>query len=167
MSKQPKDGIPRIIITTNNPEDYLLFGVPLFKDVLPGNGALGGLSTALGAARFPSVVVVACDMPFVNADLLAMSIERLEAGDADAVIPKTRNGYEPFHAVYRRDTCLPAIESAIQSGEKRLISWFPSVNLSPITESELQCYDPQGMAFRNLNTKEEFIQAEVLAQEVD
>jgi molybdopterin-guanine dinucleotide biosynthesis protein A len=156
-----------LIITTNQPDDYLRFGVPLYSDVLPGYGALGGLYTALSVCRYPVVIVVACDMPFVNADILALTIERLQAGDADVVIPKTENGYEPFHAVYRRQTCLPAVKNAIQAGKKRLVSWFPEVKLSPIPESEIQVHDPKGIAFMNLNTKEDFINAEVLAQEID
>jgi molybdopterin-guanine dinucleotide biosynthesis protein A len=156
-----------LIITTNQPDDYLRFGVPLYSDVLPGYGALGGLYTALSVCRYPVVIVVACDMPFVNADILALTIERLQASDADVVIPKTENGYEPFHAVYRRQTCLPAVKNAIQAGKKRLVSWFPEVKLSPIPESEIQVHDPKGIAFMNLNTKEDFINAEVLAQEID
>ena len=156
-----------LLITTNNPQEYLDFKFPLFRDLLPGKGALGGLYTALSVARFPIVIVVACDMPFVNTDILAQAIEKLQANDVDVVIPQTEKGYEPFHAVYRRETCLSAVQSALQSGEKRLISWFPKVKVTPITESELDQYDPQRIAFRNLNTREDFLNAEVLAQELD
>lgn len=156
-----------LVITTNKHGDYMKFGIPLYGDIIPGYGALGGLYTALSVCRFPVVIVVACDMPFVSAEILTMSIERLQASSADVVIPRTENGYEPFHAVYRRETCLPAIECAIQSGEKRIISWFPSVTISPIPVSELLDHDPQGIAFMNLNTKEDFINAEELAREVD
>jgi molybdopterin-guanine dinucleotide biosynthesis protein A len=156
-----------LIITTNRPGDYMKFGFPLYRDILPGYGALGGLYTALSVSRFPVVIVVACDMPFVNAEILTMSIEMLLGSNADVVIPRTENGYEPFHAVYRRETCLPAIKSAIQSGEKRLISWFPSVKISQIPVSDLLDHDPRRIAFMNLNTTEEFINAELLAREVD
>ena len=156
-----------LIITTNIPENYLEFGYPLFRDVLPGNGALGGLFTALSVCRFPIVIVVACDMPFVNPEILALSNRMLLGSDADVVIPRTNKGYEPFHAVYRRETCLPAIKNAIESGEKRLISWFSGVKIYPIPEIDLKVYDPQGIAFLNLNTKEEFDKAEILAQQVD
>lgn len=156
-----------LVITTNKPRDYIKFGFPLYEDILPGYGALGGMYTALSVSRFPVVIVVACDMPFVSAGILAMSIEMLQADNADVVIPRTENGYEPFHAVYRRETCLPAIMRAIQSGEKRLISWFPNVSISTIPVPELLHHDPQRIAFMNLNTKEDFTNAEELAREVD
>ena len=155
-----------ILITTNHPEEYKDFKYPLFRDILPGTGALGGLFTALSVARSPIVIVVACDMPFVNVDILMESIEKLQSSKVDVVIPKTTKGYEPFHAVYRRETCLPAIQSVLESGERRLISWFSNVNITPIPESELLLHDPQRIAFRNLNTKEDFLKAEELARKI-
>lgn len=77
-------------------------------------------------------------------------------------IPRTAEGYEPFHAVYRWETCLPAVERALLQGERRLISWFPGMNLSVLEGAELQTYDPKGLAFWNLNTPKEFQQAELL-----
>lgn len=156
-----------LIITTNNPEEYLEFNIPLHTDLLPGQGALGGLYTALSVCQFPIVIVVACDMPFVNTGILAASVKMLHLSEADVVIPHTEEGYEPFHAVYRRETCLPAVEDAINSGEKRLISWFSAVKITPFSKDELLTYDPQGIAFMNLNNREEFTLAESLAREAD
>jgi len=153
-----------LIITTNRPEKYSKFEVPLFQDLLPGFGALGGLYTALSVCHFPVMCAVACDMPFVNAGILMRSFEILEAENADVVVPKTANGFEPFHAVYRRDTCLLAIKDALQSGEKRLISWFSQVSVVIFPESELRLHDPRGLAFMNLNTREDFENAEQLAR---
>ena len=118
-----------VFVTTNHPERFTGFGVPLFRDELPGMGALGGLYTALRAARYPLVIVVACDMPFVNARILAEACDRLLTNDMDVLIPLTNEGYEPFHTVYRRETCLPAVYAALQAGERRLISWFPQVKV--------------------------------------
>lgn len=155
-----------ILITTNKPEDYRVFNLPLYRDVLPGNGALGGLYTALYAARFKIVIVVACDMPFANVEILRTALDTMIAGDADVVIPKTKNGFEPFHAVYRRDTCLPAIRAAIERGEKRLISWFSGVQVISIDETEIEVLDPQRIAFMNLNTMEDLEIAETMAREI-
>ena len=60
-----------LLVTTNQPQGYRFLGLPLFPDLIPGRGALGGLYTALSAASQPLVAVVACDMPFVNAEMLA------------------------------------------------------------------------------------------------
>ena len=153
-----------LLVTTNHPDRYQRFGVPLYQDVSPGKGALGGLLTALSSARYPFLIVAACDMPFVNADLLSMACERLQSQKADVVIPHSKKGYEPFHAVYRRETCLAAVQSALDSGERRLISWFPSANVIPISENDLLKYDPLQVAFWNVNTADDLQQAEEFAQ---
>ena len=156
-----------LFITTNHPRKYQAYGVPLFRDVISGKGALGGLLTALSSAQNPILVVVACDMPFVNRDLLALALDRLQSSRVDVVIPHSKKGYEPFHAVYRLETCLPAVKTALDSGERRLISWFPAVNVSPINEDVLLEYDPRQVAFWNVNTTEDFQNAEKLAIEFD
>lgn len=154
-----------LLVTTNHPQKFTHLKVPLFKDRLPERGALGGLLTALSIARYSTVIVVACDMPFVNPGILEAACELLSSKGADVVIPRTEHGYEPLHAVYRRETCLPAVEEALTSGEKRLISWFPSVEVIPIMEDELSRYDPQGFAFWNVNTPQELQEAEEIARQ--
>jgi molybdopterin-guanine dinucleotide biosynthesis protein A len=155
-----------IVVTTNAPEEYRFLSLPLFLDIFPGRGALGGLYTALEAARGPLVAVVACDMPFANPDLLALARDRLVEENLDAVIPRTEHGMEPFHAVYRRETCLPAVKSALEAGKWRLISWLPDVRMATIEPQEIRQYDPAGLAFLNLNTPEDLRAAERLAQEM-
>lgn len=154
-----------VLVTTNHPASFVDFKIPLIQDQLPGMGALGGLLTALYAAQFPVVIVVACDMPFVNRDILAAACDRLFSNQADVVIPLSKEGYEPFHAVYRREACLPPIQKALENGERRLISWLPSVDVVPITENDLVQYDPLRIAFWNVNTLDELKQAEEFARE--
>ncbi len=149
-----------LLVTTNQPEDYAFLNVPLFSDLRPGRGPLGGLYTALVAARHPYVAVVACDMPFTSAPLLVAAAGLLAQEGADVVIAETSGGFEPLHAVYRRQTCIPAIEAAMDADQWRVISWFPNVKLRKLTSEELGRYDPDGIAFSNVNTLDEFADAE-------
>ncbi len=84
--------------------------------------------------------------------------------EADVVIAKSDEGYEPLHAIYRRETCIPAIEAAIASDKWRMDSWFPQVKIRLLTSEEINRYDPGGLAFLNINTPEDFAQAEQHAQ---
>lgn len=152
-----------ILITTNEPGAFDFLGIRQESDLRPGFGPLGGLYTGLAAASLPTVAVVACDMPFANAPLLVASAGILLQEDADVVIARSPEGYEPLHAVYRRSTCLPPIESALDSGQLRVISWFPKVRVRDLTHEELKRYDPEMIAFSNVNTPEEFAQAEARA----
>jgi len=153
-----------LLLTTNQPEDFAFLKLPLFSDVKPGRGPLGGLYTALVSAKYPFVAVVACDMPFASAQLLVAAANFLDQEKVDVVIAESAEGFEPLHAVYRRETCIPAVESSIESDLWRLISWFPQVKVRKISPEELGRYDPQGLAFWNVNTPEEFSKAEQRAR---
>ena len=155
-----------VIVTTNRPDDYQFLDCRLFPDLKPGRGALGGLYTAIASATHPIVAVVACDMPFASATLLEAMTRLLVEKEADVVIAKSEEGYEPIHAVYRRETCLPAIESAIESDQWKVIAWFPQVKVHTLTLEDVRQYDPVGLAFWNVNTPEEFSKAEEIAKTI-
>jgi len=153
-----------ILVTTNNPDAFGFLQVPLVADVIPGTGALGGLYTALHAAGHPLVAVVACDMPFVNPQILSAARSLLEETGVDVAIARTEDGFEPFHAVYRREVCLAAVGLALAAGERKLISWFPAVQVALLPPEIITRFDPQHLAFWNLNTPQELAQAELLAR---
>lgn len=152
-----------VLVTTNQPDRYAFLGLRLAEDVLPGRGALGGLYTALSAASHRLVAVVACDMPFASPALLCAERDLLADPFFDAVVPRTEGGTEPFHAVYRREACLPAIQKALEAGKWRVDAWFQQARLRFLTPEESLPYDPDRRAFWNVNTPEEFHQAEALA----
>ena len=164
-----------IIVTTNRPADYDFLNTStrpigqsehrlrLVPDLKPGRGALGGLYTAIASATQPIVAVVACDMPFASKNFFEGARRLMLEEEADVVIAKTDEGYEPFHALYRRETCQPAIESAIDADLWKVIAWFPQVKVHVLTPEDIRLYDPSGLAFWNVNTPEEFAQAEKIA----
>jgi len=150
-------------VTTNRPDDYAFLNLRLFSDIKPDRGALGGIYTAIVSATHPIVAVVACDMPFASPSLIETMSRLLVKTEADVVIAKSEEGYEPLHAVYRRATCLPAIDSAIAADQWKVIAWFPQVKVRVLTLDEIKSADPDGLAFWNVNTPEEFTKAEKLA----
>jgi molybdopterin-guanine dinucleotide biosynthesis protein A len=156
-----------IIVTTNRPADYAFLGLRCVPDLVPGRGPLGGLYTALRAAGQPLVAVAACDMPFASRTLFEYERDLLLETGADVVIPSASAGLEPLHAVYRRETCLPPIAAALAAGAWKLVAFHPQVKVRVLTPAETARYDPQGLAFLNLNTPEEFRQAESLASELE
>ena len=156
-----------ILVTTNNPGAFQFLGVPLYPDLAPDRGALGGLYTALRAASHPLVGVVACDMPFLNPDLLAFEREKLMETKADVVIPETSSGLEPFHAVYRRSTCLEPVKSALDAGKWRVDAWFYQIKLLALTSEEMRRYDPHLVSFWNVNTPEDLSHAQKMAVEIE
>jgi molybdopterin-guanine dinucleotide biosynthesis protein A len=154
-----------LIVTTNRPAEYAFLNLHLVPDLKPGRGALGGLYTAIASATHPLVAVVACDMPFASQMFFEGARSLMVKEEVDVVIAKTDEGYEPFHALYRRETCLPAIESAIDADQWKVISWFHQAKVRTLNPDEIRSLDPSGLCFWNLNTPEEFLEAEKRATE--
>jgi molybdopterin-guanine dinucleotide biosynthesis protein A len=153
-----------ILVTANQPEKYHFLGLTPIPDLMPGTGALGGVYTALSAASHPYVAVVACDMPFASPELFAYELIKIREAGADGIIPRWEDGLEPFHAIYRRQTCLPHVWSALEAGKRRVDAWFDEVNIGYLERKEIDAYSPQGMAFLNINTLEELRTAVELAR---
>lgn len=150
-----------VIIVSNEPEKLEFLGVKLVKDSIPGLGAIGGLYTAMDVASNELVAVIAGDMPFASAAILSEGSRLLDLNGADVAIPRLQEkNFEPLHAVYRREPCKKAILKAIEAEQRRLISWFPSVRVIEMDEELCRQLDPDGLAFFNINSMEDYLQAQ-------
>jgi len=157
-----------IILSNTNDLDYgELENIPIFPDIIPDIGPLGGLYTSLKKATREFVALVACDMPFANPLLIQLEYEIMLDLGCDVVIPETDQGYEPMHALYRRRTCLPKIEEALAKNERRMISWFPGMNIHVLPIEGLQRIDPEMHMFLNINTLDDLHLAEEIAQKIN
>ncbi len=96
-----------VLLVTNSLPDCLGLNLRMVADLHPGKGALGGIYTGLFHASHSHAFVAACDMPFLNKDLIRHLID-LSPG-YDIVIPKTQDGWQPLHAIYSK-SCLAPIK---------------------------------------------------------
>ncbi len=151
-----------LFVTTNQIESYRFINLPLYPDRLPLRGTLVGMHTALSVSTRPFVAVVGCDMPFFSPYLFAYEAQLLEESGGDAVVPRSRDGLEPLHAVYKRETCLAAVIKSLEMDVLSLIGWLSLLQVLEIAEDQIKLYDPNSRAFINLNTPEEFKKAEEL-----
>ena len=163
-----------LVLVTNLPEKYDSFGMRMVPDAFPGTGSLGGLYSGLAAVSADLAVAVACDMPFLNAPLLRFLAAAAEG--YDAVVPDTsvtageigdmskakQLELHPLHAVYRR-TCLPFIERRLKAEDLRVMGFYSEVRMRYVRRAELAVVDPKFHSFINVNTPEEWADAEKLA----
>lgn len=136
-------------------------GYAVQPDVRPGLGPLSGIHAALATAESSSVLVVACDLPFVTTELLAGLIERLEDG-ADAVVPRVSGRAVPVCALYRRG-CLERLQARLDRGELRAQQFVASLATTYVDEDVLERLDPRGICLKNINTPEDLEQAREIA----
>jgi FdhD protein len=142
-----------VIIVTNSPGLYEELPCRKVPDLYPVKGSLAGIHSGLSHARSDRIFVVACDMPFLSAEVIRRLCARSEA--ADVIIPRSERGVEPLHALY--DTrCLPAVEELLDAGEKKIVRFFPQVRVCEVPPTAFADCDPDGRSFRNINTPQEY-----------
>jgi molybdopterin-guanine dinucleotide biosynthesis protein A len=146
-----------LLMVTNTPEVYADLGVSMVPDVWPEKGSLGGVYSAIYHVATPRCLVVACDMPFLRAALLRYLMTQMD--DYDVVVPDVLGELQTLHAIYSK-ACLQPIERRLEMHRLRIVGFFPEVRVRTVTASELEPYDPELLAFQNLNTPEEFQAAE-------
>ena len=94
--------------------DAIASDVPFIFDLHEGRGPLGGLHAALASARTPWIFVLACDYPFVSAELIKLLRERI-SDEFGAVVPEQNDGrMQPLSAFYRAETALPVVEAILE-----------------------------------------------------
>lgn len=136
--------------------------LPIVRDRVPDCGALGGIYTAIVSSPSDRTLVLGCDLPFLNAEL----ITHLSAIDADLVIPRTARGYEPLHAIYAR-TCADPIRRRLERQELAA-SALPEgltadgLRVVEIGPEVLAPYDGDGLLFVNVNTPHDYERAREL-----
>jgi molybdopterin-guanine dinucleotide biosynthesis protein A len=146
-----------VIIITNTPNKYSYLGLSVYEDTIKGLGPLGGIVTGLTAISKEAGFFVACDMPFLNRELLLYMTE--SKGEFDAVIPRISGKMEALHGLYRK-TCLPAIKRLIDSRVYQVLRFFSEVSVRYVDEGEIRQFDPDLRCFLNVNTPEELQEIE-------
>jgi molybdopterin-guanine dinucleotide biosynthesis protein A len=126
-------------------------------DRVPNCGPLGGLDAALAAARDDPLIVVACDMPYLTAGLLAYLLTL--APEADVVVPQSGRGYHPLCAIYSR-ACRAAVSARLADGRLRMIDLLADLRLRVVTAGELERLGYGGRVLANVNTPADYEELE-------
>jgi molybdenum cofactor guanylyltransferase len=141
-----------ILISANDREAYAAFGLPVLPDELEARGPLGGILAAIEGARADRVVCVACDMPYLSREALALLVD--VNVNVDVVVPVVDNRPEPLFARYSR-RCAPAIRKRIAAGDLKITRFFDDVTVQRIEEPALRAVDPTLRFLVNCNTPED------------
>ena len=124
----------------------------IYGDLIPNQGALGGLYTGLVFASFPYSFCVACDMPFLRRPLIEFLIQQMNG--YEAVVPKTADGLQPLHAIYSK-ACIQPMKELMEQKKTKIIDIYPKVKLRIVGEEEFRSLDPGNESFINVNTPED------------
>jgi len=128
------------------------------RDEREARGPLEGLRAGLRALP-PSVelaYVTSCDVPLLAPGFVTRMIELL--GDHDIAVMELDGFAHPLSAVYRRDT-LPYVEALLAEEKSRPVFLFDAVRTRRVQRGEMVSIDPGLRTLRNLNTREEYLEA--------
>jgi molybdopterin-guanine dinucleotide biosynthesis protein A len=140
-----------ILVVSNHHERLPGIEAPIIRDILPIRSSIVGIASALLYARTPYVFVLACDMPFIT----EQSIWRV-LGDVhgeDIIIPRTKNGYEPLHAVYNR-SCLSIMLTLIGRQRLKVRDLFPFLFVKEVWGNNT-FMNREVSVFTNINVEED------------
>ena len=141
-----------VLIVTNTPELYASLDLPMVPDAFPDHGSLGGIYSGLRAAAGDAAFTVACDMPFLMAEVARLVTER--AREADVVVPRVGDQFETLHACYAK-SCLGPIETRLRAGQLKIVGFYDEVRVLTIEAHEVARFRAPEIVFMNVNTPEE------------
>lgn len=91
----------------------------------PPSGPLVGFAEGLSYVQTEWVLLLACDLPRLQGEVLQGWQQQLAqvAESAIALLPRHAKGWEPLCGFYRRN-CLPSLTAFIQAGGRSFQSWL-------------------------------------------
>ena len=157
--RQMESVTDELLLITNEPELYTPLKLPMYRDILPDMGALGGIYTGLTYAANRTVICVGCDMPLLQPNLLSHLTTLID--NYDAVVPcveveeRSASVLQTLAAIYTK-RCLPIIDRMLTGGELRVHALYDRIDTRIVQPQEWRRFDPRGLSFFNINTPEDF-----------
>lgn len=142
-----------VLVVTNTPRAYHFLPCRKVADRFAGGGPLAGLHAGLYHSGAPCIFAVACDMPFLDPELVRLLAGRVSG--ADLVLPESGSGLEPLHAFYGR-SCLGIMAQQLAAGERRIASILSHLAVEIVERGEVASVDPLFHSFCNVNTPGEY-----------
>ena len=145
------------VLILGQKELYGSFG-ECVEDVYPECGPLGGIHAALLNSSTEFNLITAVDTPFLTAELLRYMADRAAQSRAVVTTPRLGGFDQPLCSVYSREF-LPIAETALKSGNYKIVPLFPRERTLVISEAELVEFGVTPEIFDNLNTPEDMERA--------
>ncbi|HSW56814.1 MAG TPA: molybdenum cofactor guanylyltransferase [Dehalococcoidales bacterium] len=137
--------------------------IKIVTDLYPNRGSAGGIYSGLSASSAFHNLVVACDMPFLNLDLLRYLLD--VRSNYDLVVFRHESFFEPLHAVYSKN-CLPHLEHILKNN-LRIIELLKYASVRFIRLEEIERFDPRRLSFFNVNSAVDLDTAQRIASGAD
>jgi len=140
--------VRRIIVITNTHDEFAFLDLPMYRDIFPGRGPLGGLHTAMEVACSPWIFVTSCDLPYFSYNLLTVLARCIQ--NVEAVCFTKAGKTEPFPALFNT-RILAKLKLYMKSRDYTFQSFLNNCNMVHVPlENVLSEIDPRMLL--NCNT---------------
>jgi molybdopterin-guanine dinucleotide biosynthesis protein A len=143
----------KVLLSTNNPEDYCYLGLPMVGDTMRQRGPMTGILSALNIPEISEIFVTACDMPFISSELIQYIVDQWDK-KWDASVPLFESKPQPLLGIYSKNTAYH-MEASIKHGKRSLRSFLKDIHVLYISEKDVRRIDREGKSFVNINTPED------------
>jgi molybdopterin-guanine dinucleotide biosynthesis protein A len=144
---------------------FAAFGA-VIEDTYRDRGPLGGIHAALRNSTKELNVILAIDLPFLEARFLRYLISRAQPERNIVTVPQAAGGLQPLCAAYRR-VFADGAERALREGQNKIDLLFAVEGTCVLSEQELLRDGFSASMFRNINTSEEFESARIKRLEAE
>jgi molybdopterin-guanine dinucleotide biosynthesis protein A len=134
---------------------YEDLGFPVVADLWPGQGPLAAVCTGLLCSSTEWNIFLACDLPLITRKFVQVLVERIRASRADAIVPRSAEGWQPLSAAYH-SRCQTSFSRAIQDGERSIVSLLDNLRVEEITRDEMVSAGIGDGELANMNTPEDW-----------
>lgn len=139
------------IIIVSNHNNYDAFGLKRVEDIIEDAGPLAGIYSGLIASKTKYNLVLSCDIPLINSDVLARLISGID--NTSEVIQIESNGRKmPLIALYKK-SCETVFKKLLSQGERKLQFAVNQCNVKSISIDA-----SENIFTTNVNTKDELKQ---------
>ena len=144
-----------VLLVTDRRELYQNLSVQITGDLFlhQDKSPLRGIHAGLKYSSLPYQFVAACDMPFINMELVNYMAQFIF--DYEAVIPYIGGHFQPLHSFYHQ-SIVGVIEKQLQEGNYKITDFYQMIKHRKICEDEISCFDPDYFTFININTAEDY-----------
>jgi len=141
-----KPMVDHIIIISNN-RAYEVFGYAVYDDLIQGKGPLAGIYTGLRYSETDKNLVLSCDVPFVNKEVLQLVIDNCNT--VDIVIPEKENRTHQLIGVYDK-SCTTFLKKELDNNQRKIKVAIEKLNYKVVDANHIASH-----IFNNINTKED------------
>jgi len=132
-----------------DPRQLADLGVPVLADAKVDTGPLAGVFTALSNTQRKWLLIAPCDNPLLPADYALRLFETARVQSAPLVYVCKQGREQPLYALIQSNL-LESLGAYLASGERKVLPWYESVGAVALD------WDDAGLAFDNLNTRDEY-----------